>query len=172
MKILGLPGINPITEQWMNHLFQVLDLGQKVSLVQKYRCWQTPGARLDLVPELERAGKEQADLIIAKSIGTVLALHGYKKGLLAASEYIFIGVPVKGIGESEKNVLLEFITAAPRLLFIQQTDDKAGSINELRKVVAHAASVKIVEIPGDDHRYSDIHQLKNIIESWYQETSE
>jgi hypothetical protein len=55
------------------------------------------------------------------------------------------------------------------LLFIQQTDDKAGNINELRKVVVDTASVKIVKIPGNDHMYSDIQQLKNIIESWHHE---
>jgi hypothetical protein len=102
MKILGLPGINPITEQWMKNLLHVLDLGQTVSIVQKYRCWQNPGARLDVEVELERAGKEHADLIIAKSIGIVVALHGYKKILFAVKGYIFIGTPVKGMGELKK----------------------------------------------------------------------
>ena len=171
MKILGLPGINPVTEQWMNNLFGILDLGQQDSSVQKYRCWQTPGTRLDLGTELARAGKEQADVIIAKSIGTVLALHGFKKGLLAATEYIFIGVPVRGMGENEKSMLREFIAATPRLLFIQQADDKAGSVNELRNVIANVAPVEIVGIPGNDHMYSDIHQLKNIIESWISDTA-
>jgi len=168
LKILGLPGVNPVTEHWMESLFNIMDLGQTTSIVQDYQCWEMPGSRLDLEVEIEKAGKEQADIIIAKSIGTALALNGYKRKLFTAKQCIFIGTPIKGLGASERNMLREQITETRFMLFIQQTNDRAGSIAELREIVVDNTTVKVVEIPGSDHMYSDIHQLKDIIELWYQ----
>lgn len=167
MKILGLPGINPVTEHWMKNLFNILDLGQTTSIVQNYQCWKMPGSRLDLEVEIEKAGKEQADIIIAKSIGTTLALNGYKRKLFTAKRCIFIGTPIKGLRASEQDMLREQINEARPILFIQQTNDRAGSIAELRKIVVDNTPIKVVEIPGSDHMYSDTHQLKDIIELWY-----
>ena len=168
IKILGLPGINPVTEHWMKSLFNILDLGQTTSIVQNYQCWKMPGSRLDLEVEIEKAGKEQADIIIAKSIGTALALNGYKRKLFEAKQCIFIGTPVNGLKASDQKMLREQTNELKPVLFIQQTNDRAGSITELRKIVIDKQPVKVVEIPGNDHMYSDIHQLKDIIESWHQ----
>jgi len=168
LKILGLPGINPVTEHWMKNLFNSLDLGQTTSIVQNYQCWKLPGSRLDLEVEIEKAGKERADIIIAKSIGTVIALNGYKRNLFTAKMCVFIGTPIKGLTTSEQNMLQEQTTEEKPILFIQQTNDRAGSITELRKIIIDKTPVKVVEIPGNDHMYNDIHQLKDIIESWHQ----
>ena len=62
----------------------------------------------------------------------------------------------------------EQTTESKPMLFIQQTSDRSGSITELRKIVIDKNPVKVVEIPGNDHMYSDIHKLKDIIESWHQ----
>ena len=170
MKILNLPGINPITEQWMKNLSNILDLGQTTAKVQKYQCWNIPGSGFDLEVEIGKAEKEHADVIIAKSIGTVLALNGYQRGLFTARRYIFIGTPIRGLKDREKNILRVLVTGAIPVLFIQQSDDRAGNIHELRKLVVATASVTVMEIPGDDHMYSDIHQLKSIIEKWYEDS--
>ena len=152
----------------MKNLFNIIDLGQTTSVVQNYQHWEMPGSGFDLEVEIKKAAKEHADIIIAKSIGTALALNGYKRKLFTAKMYIFIGTPIKGLKTSEQNMLREQATEAKPILFIQQTNDRAGSITKLRELVIDKTPVKVVEIPGDDHMYSDIHQLKDIIELWHQ----
>ena len=168
MKILGLPGINPVTEDWMKQLFSVLDLGQTDTTVQPYQCWNFLGSKLDLEQEVETAAEKKADIIIAKSIGTVLALNGYHRNLFIARKCIFIGIPIVGLGINQISMLKEQITDSISMLFIQQTNDRAGSIAELRKTVTDSNLVKVAEIPGNDHMYKDIHQLKDIIEKWHE----
>jgi len=76
MNIVGLPGINPWTEQWMKDLIKTLDLGQTSTYVHRYHHWDNPGTKMNLESELASIAKEEADVVIAKSAGVVLALTG------------------------------------------------------------------------------------------------
>jgi hypothetical protein len=96
VKILGLPGINPATGAWMQQLIESVALGQSDSKIQYYRCWSMPGTGLNLEFEAGAAGRENPDLVIAKSIGTRVVLFSYFKNLLAADNYVFIGTPLRG----------------------------------------------------------------------------
>ena len=166
MKILGLPGINPVTGPWLQSLIDIMDLEQPDSTVQHYQCWFTPGSGLDLEFEADLAGQADPDLVIAKSIGTRVALFSYTRNLLSADRYVFIGTPLKGYSDKEIELLGRFCASVPVLL-IQQTGDKAGSYSSLVSLIPAAATCRIAEVPGSDHVYSDINLLKEIIETWY-----
>ena len=81
-------------------------MGQTTSIVQNYQCWKMPGSRLDLEAEIEKAGKEQADIIIAKSIGTVIALNGYKRKLFTA---IYTNIGKRSKNETKDTIYANFI---------------------------------------------------------------
>lgn len=51
-------------------------------------------------------------------------------------------------------------------LFIQQINDKAGSGDSLREEIADLPLVELVEIPGEDHLYSEIKLLAKHIKHW------
>lgn len=113
MHIHGLPGKNQQTEQWLKNLLCSLELGQTTVTVQKYACWQSPGSELDLDVELSVAGKERPDLIVGKSIGTLVALYGYQSGAVRAGAYVFIGMPVRNRPEEERMMLNDLCSSIP-----------------------------------------------------------
>ena len=168
MNIVGLPGINPWTEQWMNELIQTLDLGQTSSYVHRYHHWDNPGTKMNLDRELDSITKEETDVVIAKSAGVILALTGKDNGLIVSKSFIFIGTPVSGMHEKNLNFLKELVNAQEPYLFIQQRDDSAGSFKVLQQYITQSPLVKLADVPGNDHKYIEIHLLKELIESWYE----
>lgn len=164
MKILGLPGIKPATEQWMQQLLDSLNLGQSNTIVQKYQCWSTPESGLDMELEAGTASRTKPDIVVAKSVGTRVALFAYSKGLLTADKYIFLGMPVRNISNDEISALKK-LCDSNRALLIQQTNDPVGGCSELASILPESDSCRPIEIPGNDHLYDNIRQLKQIIES-------
>ncbi len=160
MNIVGLPGINPWTEQWMKDLIKTLDLGQTSTYVHRYHHWDNPGTKMNLESELASIAKEEADVVIAKSAGVVLALTGKAKGLIVSKSFIFIGTPVSGMHERNLKLLEELVNAQVPCLFIQQRDDRAGSFKTLQQHITQSPLIKLAEISGSDHKYTDIHLLK------------
>ena len=49
-------------------------------------------------------------------------------------------------------------------LFIQQTDDITGRFDALNAKYADVAEV--TEVPGSDHFYGDVEQLRKLISGW------
>ncbi len=167
MKIVGLPGANQWTEQWMTEVIGALELGQSATVVRSYRHWHASNEELDLAYEISQVAAEAPDLVVAKSLGTIVTLTGLDDGSIRAGRYVFIGVPVSGLREAELKILGSLGERDEPCLFIQQRDDRAGSAEALQEHVTEGGNVKLVVIPGEDHRYDDIDVLKELIETWY-----
>ena len=165
MKILGLPGINPTTEQWMKKLLGAIDLNQTEVVIQQYQCWSHPGSGMNLEKEASITAKSNPDIVIAKSIGTRVLLRAYMSYLISANKFVLIGIPIRSYSRSEISELNK-LCALKSTLIIQQSDDPVGSYSTLISTIPDT-SCKMVEIQGSDHRYSDIEDLKLIIEPWY-----
>ncbi len=166
MKILGLPGINPVTEQWMKKLLSAIDLNQTEAVVQQYQCWTHPGSKLNFEREAGIAATFKPDIVIAKSIGTRVLLYAFSKGLITANTFVLIGIPIQGYSNSEISVLNK-LCALESTLIIQQRDDPVGSYAMLTSTIPDISLCKMAKVPGSDHLYSDIEELKLIIEPWY-----
>lgn len=166
MKIVGLPGVNAWTEQWLTEVIASLEIGQSATTVQSYRHWQMPGSEPDIDFEVTQAAAERPDFVVAKSMGTMVALRGQGSGALEAERYVLIGVPVSGLGAEEKALLERIGERSEPCLFIQQRDDRAGSAAALAQVLGEGPNVTLEVIPGDDHRYEDIPTLKRLVEGW------
>ena len=167
MKIVGLPGANQWTEQWMTEVIGALELGQSATVVRSYRHWHTPDKELDLAYEIAQVAAEAPDLVVAKSLGTIVTLTGLDNGSIHAARYVFIGVPVSGLGEAELKILEGIGERDEPCLFIQQRDDRAGGAAALQQHITEGDNVKLAVIPGEDHRYDDIEVLKELIEAWH-----
>jgi len=166
MKILGLPGINPATEQWMKKLLSTIDLNQTEIAIQQYQCWTHPGSKLNFEKEASIAAKSKPDIVIAKSIGTRVLLCASTNGLISANTCVLIGIPIQGYSDSEISVLNK-LCALESTLIIQQKDDPVGSFSMLASKILDTSLCKMAIVPGSDHLYSDIDELKVIIEPWY-----
>lgn len=166
MKILGLPGINPVTEQWMQKLLGAIEPDQADIVIQRYQCWGMPGTSLDIETEAGIAAKTGPDIVIAKSIGTRVALYSFMRNLNPAKACIFLGIPIRGCSNDEISALHKLCKSVPTLL-IQQTNDPVGGYSVLASLLPTSPACKTIEVPGNDHRYGNIDQLRQIIESWY-----
>ena len=143
-----------------------VELQQSETVIQRYRCWGSPGTGLDLETEAAIAAQTNPDVVIAKSIGTRVAIYAYTKGLLSASACIFLGIPLRGFTKNEITALQKLCASVPTLL-IQQTEDPAGGFSALASLIPASPTCMASEVPGNDHRYGNIEQLRRIMETWY-----
>ena len=134
-------------------------------MVQRYGCWRGE-ADFDLDQEVERAHGADVGLVVAKSMGTRVAIHAAQRDTLLAERYVLIGVPLKAYQQGELELLNALCERRPVLL-IQQTDDFLGGCQELRRVIAEQDNLNIVEVPGSDHVYSDVATLRSHILACY-----
>lgn len=135
-------------------------------IIQRYQCWAVSGSGLNIEMEAGIAAKTRPDIVIAKSIGTRVAIYAFTKNLLSANACIFLGIPVRACSKEEISALQKLCTIMPTLL-IQQTSDPTGNYSVITSMMPASTTCYASEVPGNDHRYSNINQLKQIIESWY-----
>jgi len=165
MRLLGLPGNNPSTYAWMIDLVRCLDVPRSFSCIQRYACWAEPASSFDLHHEASAAESAQPNLVIAKSVGTLVALEAFSAHC-DKHRFVFLGIPLKIYSKDQSASLHHFVDIADVLL-IQQTEDRTGHAKDLRSMLSITKHQSVVEIPGSDHSYSDIPLLKALIESWW-----
>ena len=165
MKILGLPGRDEATVAWLQSILEDLYPAADDCTIQRYGCWQGE-ADFDLDLEVDRAAGVDVGLVVAKSMGTRVAIHAAQRDALLAERYVLIGVPLKAYQQGELE-LLNALCARRPVLLIQQTDDFLGGAQELRGVVVEHDNVSIAEVPGGDHVYSDVATLRSNILARY-----
>ena len=167
MKILGLPGRDEATVAWLESILDGLDVVQREYTVQRYTCWQGD-TEFDLDLEVDRTAGSDVGLVVAKSMGTRVAIHAAERDLLLAERYVLIGVPLKAYQQGELE-LLNALCARRSVLLIQQTDDFLGSCLELQGAVVANDNVSFAEVPGSDHVYSDVATLREHIQTFISE---
>ena len=109
----------------------------------------------------------QPDLIIAKSIGTVVAIHAFHRKALECKGFVFIGVPVRSLNQEHKRILVDLCGSEIPVLFIQQSEDPLGSFADLQAIIRESKSVDLAQVGGNDHQYSDLDELRKPIENWH-----
>ena len=164
MKLLGLPGRNPETEAWMGAITSSLKLGQSATEVAHYGHWDN-GGDPDVPGEAARLAIGSGDVVIAKSMGTMVLLAAYRSGS-APARAVFIGTPISAYPEEARALLGEFASQIPSL-FIQQNRDVTGTFADVAAVVGGAGLASMAEVEGEDHVYADTEMLSKLIEEWW-----
>jgi hypothetical protein len=162
MKILGLPGLRPETEAWMQSLLSALQ-GPSIDYeIAKYRHW-SGDEKPNVDHEASCCAKNPVECVIAKSMGTMVAIRAFDVFKCKPQRAIFIGTSLAPLRASKFGPLARFVDSVPTL-FIQQTSDPTGPYEKLKETVQAYQNGTIVEVPGDDHAYSDIERLQAIIQ--------
>lgn len=164
MKLIGLPGRNPETEAWMGAITGSLSLGQSATEVAHYLHWDNAGDP-DVPGEAARLTIGTDDVVIAKSMGTMVLMAAYRGGTVP-SRAVFIGTPISAYPDDARALLGEFAGRVPSL-FIQQNRDVTGSFADVAAVVGGASLASLAEIEGEDHVYADTGALKDLIDEWW-----
>jgi hypothetical protein len=149
----------------MQALLAALGLGQ--APIQTYEFWrEADHPNPDIGPEVAVAATSGADLVVAKSIGTQVAMLACRDHGLAASACVFLATPLRRFEALGLVPLLETHCAAVDTLFVQQTADYNGAFADVARIVGRYPRCRIAEVPGDDHLYEDIEPIAPIVRAW------
>ena len=162
MKIIGLPGRNKETEGWLRQLLASLALGE--AEVVRYRHW-TDDTDPNITHETEALRGRAVNLVVAKSMGTIVATTAYLSASFRPARAVLIGSPVAELTH-ELRALYRGFAEEISTLFIQQTADFTGTFAQLEAIVQGCAHTRLVEVPGKDHGYGDTVAVASIIASW------
>jgi hypothetical protein len=131
--------------------------------VTRYRHWES-GTEASVVYEATRLAKQSPQLLIAKSLGTVIAATAFCLHEFRPAIAVLIGTPYTALESNEVQFLRHF-AAHVDTMFIQQAQDPGGSA-VLLATVLQVVRGEVVEVPGSDHLYSDTIALASILDRW------
>ena len=103
--------------------------------------------------------------IISKSIGSVLTLTALKNKSINPKKVVILGFPLMFYKEYniDFNELVDKSNIAD-MIVIEQTNDPIGSFKDVKNALN--GKLNVIEIPGDNHAYSDIKLIKPIIDKF------
>ncbi|MFA6313994.1 MAG: hypothetical protein WCV99_18855 [Sterolibacterium sp.] len=161
MNVIALPGRNQQTESWLRSV--LLEAELPVDGMLRYRHWDS-AVDADVDFEAERLANQTPALVIAKSLGTVIAATAFCLHQFRPQGVILIGTPY-GALTPEVLVRIRQLALGAETLFIQQTEDPGGPASQIATTLQLSRS-EVVSVPGDDHLYTDIAALAVIIKRW------
>lgn len=161
MQVVALPGRNSATEPWLRDL--LLAAGLPDSGVVRYRHWDSDTeASVDF--EAARFADRSPQLVVAKSMGTVIAATTYGQHGFRPAAAVLIGTPFQAIDADGLGLLQNFARGV-ETLFIQQIEDPGGSAAMLHDALQLTRG-EVAAVPGDDHLYRDTAALVEALRPW------
>ena len=159
MLVLG--GNNPQHAEWIRELGAVLTHAGHSVVLHDYAHWKSGAALADIEAEIQsiakKMHKKHGFVVVAKSIGTVIASLAIARGMLKPSSCLLLGVPYSGIA-GEIQDFLPSLQRLPKTTFIQNEFDPYGGAEGLDALleVAHPLSYEL-EVVFDNytHDYVD-----------------
>jgi hypothetical protein len=161
MEVVGLPGRRSETEPWLRDL--LLAAGLPDSGIVRYRHWDS-GAEASVSFEAALLSDKAPRLVVAKSLGTVIAATAFAHHRFRPAAAVLVGTPFQAIAVEDLRLLRNFARGV-ETLFIQQTEDPGGSAAALHDALQLTRG-HVAAVPGRDHLYSDTSVLVNAIRSW------
>ena len=166
MKVILLPGNSKENKAWIEEIEKTLKKECTTEVIY-YEHWKTGEETIDIEAEVKKLEQVvvKEDFIFAKSAGCLVVLKGIAEKRIHPKKCMFAGVPVRW---SEKNNLpiQEWLkkNKIPTII-VQKTEDPAIHVSQL-KILLQELKVEnytIEEIPGNDHHYENIKQIKEMI---------
>ncbi len=150
MKILLLPGVNPATIDWLHFLTEKLSLAEADTVLNNYQFWSAPDEEKSLSREVANLPGDDFDLIIGKSLGTLILLQALYEKRIVCNQALLIGIPSAVIDQKAdfKPESLELLKGDD-IFIVQQVNDQLGPANMLEPY----APSNLLVIEGNDHLY-------------------
>lgn len=158
MNTLILGGESPRHHEWVRNVAEAVQPHFDKVVYLDYRHWAS-GGNSDIEYEIGQASQLAQELgkyiIIAKSMGTVVASVGTARGNLHPERCMFMGMPLG---------LVERVTGAsaavyqlPPTVFIQNEHDPYSSAKQVQAFITSHGNkqASFVTVPGDTHDYVD-----------------
>lgn len=139
--------------------------------IQSYEHWKNNGEPLmDFALESQKLKEYISTLsedyiILAKSIGVLLALKTMHEGIIAPKRCYFLGTAVKLAKRLEYPLEVWISNYAVPTLFVQKNEDPACTVVELKELLVNKSvkNASLVTIPGTDHNYDDMELIEQAV---------
>ena len=124
MNILLLPGANRNSLYWFSELQQQLDIANHSCSKHSYSFWQNVNTEPNLNREISQLPTLEFDLVIAKSLGTLIFLQAAAHSLLSAKKALLIGIALRIAEQTKFSSVSLKLLQNPNLQLVQQRSDK------------------------------------------------
>jgi len=144
-----LPGAMPETIGLMENLAELLALDEEETIVHPYLFWREGVPNIEA--ELAALGKQKFDIVIAKSLGTLIFAQAVFKQTLTCKKAVLLGVPLPVLRQMQLPANLFKRIKLSNILFVSQTHDKLCPSADIEQIHPH----HMLTIAGEDHLYKD-----------------
>jgi len=167
MITIILPGYSPHNKQWADEVKDKLKLDHKI-IVHEWEHWK--GGSMSVKREKESILREiqnQKVNIIAKSVGTRIAMHLIPIIKNQLNKLILCGIPTKFENEETrelyKNGLLQF--SSENVLIVQNKNDPFSPSKIIKENIKQMNSkINILEKDRKDHNYPYFNEFQNFLQ--------
>lgn len=171
MRFLYLPGNTANHKEWVDKLAKDTNSSLEKDILY-YHHWDTGEQIINFNTELERLKElvqEDEYMVVGKSAGCALGLMAYKKVIVNAKRFVFLGFPylwLENLGIDPKELLSNLDKP---VLFIQKPLDPVISFNDLKDRIGDMNSLftfleyKREGEPDNNHGYDDAKYIGDII---------
>lgn len=166
MKVLVLGGQNPTHFDWVRELREIFEEAGMLVVLHDYAHWLRDEPNIDFAAELKAITALAADLgdyiIVAKSIGTILATVGIAQDQLQPKATVFLGFPLKSFEHNED--VASALSHLPTTIFVQNEHDPLGSYDDLQTYLQPLVPPTSIMIPlsGETHNYTDFTMITQL----------
>lgn len=157
MKTIILPGYSLHNKEWAAEIAKNLELKtNNPVIVHQWRHWKSGGS-LSLKYEIKKILEETADEkfnLIAKSVGTMVAMHLLPKIPEQIDKIILCGIP--SVSEERLGLFQEALVNFPsgKIVIFQNIQDPFASFQEVKEFIQKVnLGIKVIEKPRSDHHY-------------------
>lgn len=171
MNLLFLPGNDKRNLKWAHEVTESLRPLFSIIRVGSYHHWQTGAPFIDM--ELEQKNMSELTnnfspyILLAKSIGVLLALKCMKEGSMNPQKCVFLGTPVRLANRMQYPLESWLHEYRVPTLWIQKDEDPACRsriLLDLLKTLDVPMST-FIEIPGENHHY-EVSEVQGLIEEY------
>lgn len=173
MNLILLPGSRrESNEEWIQDVQKALDPLFDSSKIIKYRHWDTGEPSTDIEHEFQSLAQLVLGLdeylVFAKSIGVLVSLKAIYEQKIKPAKCVFVGSAISWALNENYPIREHLSGYAIPTLFIQKTNDPAISFQDLKTLVDNlqVPNCRFTEIPGDNHHYDDVDQIKDLIQNF------
>lgn len=162
METIILPGYSLRNKEWAESIGERLKLktnntlrDKSETIIHHWKHW-TEGSmsvKYEVEKILEEAGADDLN-IIAKSVGTMIAMHLLAEIPKQIQKVILCGIP--SVGEERRSLFKKVLAGFPakKIIVFQNEKDPLGSYEEVKKFMAKVnPKIKVIKMPRSDHHY-------------------
>lgn len=169
MNIVILGGNSPAHKQWIRDLGAHLESDKHNVFLHDYKHWNSGDESADIEYEIRQVGDKFGNLtdclIIAKSVGTVIATLAVAHSRIKPTKTVLLGIPIDGVAGETEGFAASFYLL-PETQILQNQHDPYGSSSGIENFLGQHGTEKhrlhIID-NVDTHDYQDFDLISELV---------